>query len=190
MSTAGWNSLEIAKLGVGLLTPLAVVTLGWFVSRRLKRLEHAQWTNQKVIEKRIAFYDEVAPDLNALLCFFCWVGYYRDISPPQAVQIKRRLDKAMYVYRHLFDDEVFDAYQGFIGLLFQTYAAYNHEAKLRTGVQGPLGSRKEGVNYVWDDRWASLFADPERAPTAADDEVRAAYLRLMNALTKSLGATD
>jgi hypothetical protein len=30
-----WNSLEIIKLFVGVLTPLIVAILGWFISRRL-----------------------------------------------------------------------------------------------------------------------------------------------------------
>ena len=45
-----WNSLEIAKLVIAFLTPLSVALFGWFVSRRLKKLELAQWSNQKLIE--------------------------------------------------------------------------------------------------------------------------------------------
>jgi hypothetical protein len=70
-------------------------------------------------------------------------------------------------------------------------------AKLAVGLATPLAvaglgwfvSRKERVNYAWDDAWeATLFADPERAPPASDEDVRAAYHRVMHALTRSLGA--
>lgn len=186
-----WNSLEVAKLVVGLLTPLAVVGLGWLVSRRLKHLEHAQWANQKVIENRLAFYERVAPQLNALLCFFTWVGYWKDISPPAAVQLKRELDKQMHIHRHLFDDAVFDSYQAFVGLLFQTYTGLGHDAKLRSAVVSRDGNRRERANYAWKAEWEApregLFADRNEAPIVDKPVVRAAYLLVMQELCKSLG---
>ena len=56
-----WNSLEVAKLLVSALTPLAVLTFGFWINRRLKRVEHLQWASQKVIEKRLVVFDQVAP---------------------------------------------------------------------------------------------------------------------------------
>lgn len=100
------NALDIARLAVSVFTPLSVTALGWLISRRLKRLELVQWTNQKLIEKRLAIYDIIAPQLNALLCFYTWVGYWKDISPDDVIRIKRDLDRTLHVYRHLFDDEI------------------------------------------------------------------------------------
>jgi len=48
-----WNTLEITKLVISFLTPLTVALMGWFISRKLKRLELIQWSNQKLIEKRL-----------------------------------------------------------------------------------------------------------------------------------------
>ena len=42
-----WPTLEIAKLAVGVLTPLSVALLGWLFSRQLKRLDPSNWSNQK-----------------------------------------------------------------------------------------------------------------------------------------------
>lgn len=64
MEEATWNSLEIAKLVVAGLTPLFVATIGFWLNRRLKSLEQAQWSQQKVIERRIKAYDELAQPLN------------------------------------------------------------------------------------------------------------------------------
>lgn len=121
MTDAPWNTLEIVKLAVGTLTPISVAILAWFLNRRMKRLGLIQWSNQKLIEKRIAVYDSVAPQLNLLLCFFTWVGYWKEISPQNAIQAKRDLDKAFNIYRHLFELAVYEAYQSYIHILFETF---------------------------------------------------------------------
>ena len=58
---SAWNSLEVTKLIVAALTPLAVVLLGIWVARATRRLEASQWVNQKLIEKRINLLEEILP---------------------------------------------------------------------------------------------------------------------------------
>ncbi len=48
ISSDPWNSLELAKVVVGILTPLSVVLLGWMISRNLKRLDLVNWRNPVV----------------------------------------------------------------------------------------------------------------------------------------------
>ena len=75
-----WSSLEILKLVVGALTPLVLLFVGVWVNRIAKRVEAAQWANQKLVEKRIAIYDELAPILNDLYCYYKCVGNYKDFT--------------------------------------------------------------------------------------------------------------
>ena len=70
----GWTSLEVAKLAVGVLTPLAVVGLGFFLARLTRRVEAVQWANQTVMTRRVELFTQVAPKLNQLLCFAIFVG--------------------------------------------------------------------------------------------------------------------
>lgn len=184
-STDAWTSLEISKLFVSILTPVAVAAIGWFISRRLKRLELIQWSNQKLIEKRLTFYDTVAPLLNKLLCFFTWVGYWKDVSPADVIKAKRDLDLAMNVYRHLFDEEVYANYQAFIHLLFETYTAPGHDAKIRSVIRGPDGNRMANSTYQWVETWGSHFAESDRV--APKVEVQGKYHEVMTSLTRSLG---
>lgn len=180
-----WPSLEIAKLVVGVLTPLSVALLGWFFSRQLKRLDLSNWTNQKLIEKRLAIYDEIAPRLNKLLCFFTWIGYWKTVSPAEAIQAKRELDRTLNIYRHVFEGEVYRAYQDFIEALFETYTGAGQDARLRALIFGPDGDRRSDCGYTWDEDWAVSFSEPGKA--AGKPEVRARYKALMAALTRSLG---
>jgi len=116
-----WNSLEVAKLGASIFTPVVVIVLGLFINRRLKRFEHLQWSNQKLIEKRLELYDKLAPQLNKLYCFYMWVGYWKKISPEEAIATKRELDMQVNIYRHLLGTEFYSEYEKYIALLFETY---------------------------------------------------------------------
>lgn len=182
-----WPTLEIAKLVVGVLTPLSVALLGWLFSRQLKRLDLSNWTNQKLIEKRLTIYDEIAPRLNKLLCFFTWVGYWKTVSPTEAIQAKRELDRTLNIYRHVFEPEVYDAYQDFIQVLFETYTGPGHDARLRALIWGPDGDRRTDCGFAWDEAWTASFSEPGQAVDKA--QVRARYKALMAALTRSLGVS-
>ena len=180
-----WPTLELAKLAVGVLTPLSMALLGWLFSRQLKRLDLSNWSNQKLIEKRLAIYDEIAPRLNQLLCFFTWVGYWKTVSPAQAIQAKRELDRTLNIYRHVYEPEVYEAYQDFILALFETYTGAGHDARLRALIWGDDGDRRTDCGYTWDEAWTASFSEPGQA--AGKPEVRARYKALMAALTRSLG---
>ncbi|TPQ38786.1 hypothetical protein C2U71_23810, partial [Burkholderia ubonensis] len=153
-----WNSLEIVKLVLGVLTPLSVACLGWLVARRLKRLELVQWTNQRLIEKRLALYDTVAPQLNALLCFYTWIGYWKDISPDDVIRAKRELDRTFHIYRYLFDDDVYDAYHTFIHALFEMHTGPGRDARIRSLIHAPDGDRSVHGTYEWKPAWVERFA--------------------------------
>ncbi|WP_323120552.1 hypothetical protein [Burkholderia alba] len=181
-----WNSLDAVRLVVDILTPLSVTALGWLISRRLKRLEFVQWTNQKLIEKRLEIYDTIAPQLNRLLCFYTWVGHWKDISPDDVVRTKRELDKTIHIYRHLFDDDVYLAYQGFIHALFETHAGAGQDAKIRSHVEGPHGDRSRHGSYAWNPAWTARFSSVD---VADREDVRLRYFRIMDRLRAALGAS-
>ncbi|OZB60646.1 MAG: hypothetical protein B7X39_09485 [Lysobacterales bacterium 14-68-21] len=182
-----WNTLEIVKLFAGVLTPLSVAALGWFISRRLKRLELVQWSNQKLIEKRLAVYDSVAPLLNKLLCFYTWVGDWKEVSPEDVVKAKRELDKSFNIYRHLFDDEVYEAYQTYIHVLFETFTGAGLDAKIRSNVNGPDGDRTSHCTYTWNSAWSGKFSEEK---VVGKSEVRKHYYALMAVIRKSLGVHE
>ena len=62
-----WNSLEIVKLILTGFTPVILAFIGLFLNRQLKRFEHRQWRNQKLIEKRLVIYDDIFPLYEYLL---------------------------------------------------------------------------------------------------------------------------
>jgi hypothetical protein len=180
-----WNSLEVTKLVVDILTPLFLLFLGIWVNRIAKRVEAAQWTNQKVIEKRIAIYDELAPFINDLYCFYMCVGNWKELKPTDIVNIKRKLDKRIYIYAPLFSPKFLGDYNEFIGLCFQSFVGYGHDARLRTLIKHPVGGdRRESSTEPWRSDWDALFTDKEIATLS---EVRAGYENLMTQFADELG---
>ena len=95
--------MEVVRIVVSALTPVTVAIVGYFLNRRLKSIDDAQWQNRKITEKRLELYDQIAPDLNTIFCFLYWVGDWKEISPRQVVEAKRRLDKVVNIYRHLLN---------------------------------------------------------------------------------------
>ncbi len=175
--------MEVLKLIVSALTPLTVAVVGFFLNQRLKRIDDAQWQSRKIVEKRLDLYDKIAPDLNAIYCFMMWIGYWKEISPAEVIQTKRRLDKVVNIYRHLLSEEFYTAYNAFIHLCFQTYSGKGHDARIRSKIDSHWGDRR-AASEKWDDTWTPLFlpdAEPERA------DLQAAYFAATDRLRACIG---
>ena len=175
-----WNSLEVAKLGVSFLTPLSVAVLGIWFTRIARRFEELQWANRKVIEKRFEVYDDLAAGLNDLLCFFTFVGNWKEVEPPIIVGLKRSLDRKFHLSAPLFSDAFGDHYHEYINACFSTYSGWGQDPKLRT----PIGRRREAAGSRWRDEWNSMF-EPDTTSTA--EVVRDSYRNLMRCFSAELG---
>jgi hypothetical protein len=180
---AEWTSLEIVKLVVAASTPLLVFALGIIVTRAARRLEDAQWASRKLIERRLELYDEMAPLLNDLLCFLTLRGHFRDISPREALDTKRRADQLFFVGRHLMEDDFGEYYLTFIDACFKHYVGTGRDALLRASVEQ---QRLERGAVAWDDAWTDMYvADPADVMHPLD--VVAAYDALMRSFSDQLG---
>lgn len=184
-----WNTLEAAKLLVGILIPLSIVWLGWYLTQYLRQFEqqmgHSFWANQKLIERRLQLYDDMSPLLNRLLCFYTWTGYWKDISPKDVLEARSQLDKMVNIYLHLLGDPFFTEYRKFLDMLIVPSPGAGVDAKLRSNIRGPYGDRTLDSNYEWDNRWDALFlGDGDVLPR---EQIKAQYLRLMNVFTQTIG---
>lgn len=184
MSSGSWTSLDIANVAVSALVPIAVVGVGYVVSRATSRLESVQWASQTVIQRRLDVFQEVAPLLNRLLCFAVFVGKWKEVTPAGAVELKREADEIMYVNRVLFSPELFNAYQNFIQTLFEFYARTGDNAPLRVAIQSELGDRRKLP--WWQDGMEGEFASTDIPPFA---EVFAAYEELSERFRRDLYVT-
>lgn len=177
---AEWNSLEIAKLGVAALTPILIVGLGWVINRAARRVENAQWIDRKVIEQRLALFEEVAPKLNDLYCFFMLVGNFQDVTPPEAIERKRELDKLFHSHKPLFSPAVADCYRAFIKACFGEFeGGVARPATIRASRPRQLEER----GRAWKRKWDPLFAADGNEP-----EIEVTHDKLLQAFGKEVGA--
>lgn len=156
--------LEIAKLVVQALTPIAVGYLGWKFSKRLKDLEQVQWGNRKLTEKRIQIYEKTAPLINRLYCYYSYVGDWQNQSPRDIIVVKRELDHEMYVNKYLLEGDVFEAYQEFMDALFDVFTGVGRDAKLKTCVLSHHGDRRKSPHFTWEPEFADCFSANQQAP--------------------------
>jgi hypothetical protein len=174
-----WNSLEITKLIVQGLTPLLIVLLGILVNRAIKRFEHRQWRNQKLIEKRLEIYDDMAPVLNDLLCYFTFVGCWKDLSPAEVVKLKRTLDKKIYLAAPLFSPRFFSACMELMNQCYETYSGWGKDAKLKTKFERRKGAAGTGWQATWEKMYSTQPSDPAT--------IRKAYQELMKCFSEEIG---
>jgi hypothetical protein len=184
VNQATWNSLEVAKLVVGALTPVFVAAVGFWLNRRLKALEQAQWAHQKVVERRIHAYDQLAKPLNDLFCFFCYVGSWKEMNPPDVVKLKRQLDQTAHISAPLFDEEFLERYNALIDKCFDVFRGWGDDAQLRTLTY----RRVEAAGEDWQADWNACFVGQHKATEPSD--VKAAYAELMAYLGRAMGAVD
>lgn len=179
-----WNSLEIAKLSISLLTPLILLVVSIWVARLTERFRSMMWSNQKVIEKRIEIYDKMAPLLNNLYCYYLKIGSWKESTPPQIVQMKRELDRTLHIYAALFSENFIKCYFSFINICFETYVGSGKDAKLRTSIDDIMGNRKD-VTKHWDDNWDTMFS--EKNEVSDSKKVENTYWGLMQCFAGELG---
>jgi hypothetical protein len=114
------------------------------------------------------------------------VGNYKEFTPVQIIDIKRKLDKRLYIYAPLFSPDFIKSYNEFIHLCFQTYTGVGHDAKLRTLMDHPMGGdRKKILSSLWQAGWEKLFTSENNCPSL--EEISSSYEILMSHFSEELG---
>jgi hypothetical protein len=183
-----WNSLEIVKLIISAATPIIVAILAFQFNHLIKKREKMQWTNQKIIEKRIEFYDLIVPELNDLLCYYSFIGNWKDLLPKDIIAKKRLLDKKVNIYAPLFSEEVLIKYNSFINLCFDSFTGWGHDAKIKSTFK-----RRKQCNPNWSDEWDDYFSSDYIKRHKEDktikkdiESIREQYLSLLENLKTDL----
>ena len=174
-------------LWLQLLALILATAFGVVFVIRLRSIDDALWQSRLIIYKRLEIYDQIAPDLNRIYCFRRLLGYWKEISPPDLIATKRRLDRAVNINRHLLSEEFYRAYLDFMGVTFRTFTGPGEDAKIRAVVVHELGDRRVHAAYDWDEAYEWMF-DAEDMPT--DYQVDEAYMQAMNGLKRSVGLRD
>lgn len=173
-------NIEVAQLLASTLTPISLVVIGYFLNKTLA-LQGQQWReNDKLIEKRIEIYSEIANPLNKIYCYIQDVGDYKSLYPETVVNSKRSSDRLFHMYRPIWSRETIIAYKSFSAASFEVFNGSGHDAKIRT-VSTEKKAAAELGKTRWLEDWEVLITE-ER-----DENYHKKYVRLMNAFSDDLG---
>jgi hypothetical protein len=170
--------LEYLKVGISALTPIATGFIGWIVLSLGRRIEHGKQLNQALLNKRLSLFDEIAPQLNDIYCFYLGVGNWSDFNPTEIIKRKRAIDRVLHVNRYLFDETLTEQYRNFQDAYFELFVEVGQPAKLRLDVR----FLRRQIGTALKDEWMSSIS----SDTGIVDEQREAYAALMDALAKEI----
>ena len=146
--------LEYAKIGVAALTPIMTGVVGIILVRLGTRLDATKQLHQELLRKRLQLFEDVAPKLNDVFCFFQAIGHWADLSPDEVIKRKRAIDRSIQVNRYLFRSDFWDAYQRFEQSHFDMFAAVGQPAKLRLD----MAYVRERVGDYFKSEWAPFVS--------------------------------
>jgi hypothetical protein len=146
-----WNSLEWAKISVGVLTPAVILIFGHQLtsSREETSAETAKYV--QVVKKRVELWDKSANSLNDVYCYFLYVGPWKSLSPVDIINRKRELDRIVYANRPFFSDRFFRHYQAFMDSAYEPYRGWGKDAALRTRAIRPKDEQLEATSFTGKD---------------------------------------
>jgi hypothetical protein len=167
-------------------TPIAVAIIGVILNRQLKRLEAQQWRNQELITARLAYYRELAEPLNDLMCYFTFIGAWKDFTPPEIIALKRDVDRKFHTLSPFFSIEVVHAYDSFMNLCFSTFGKWGADAKLKTSFR-----RRKAGSHTWQEIWESMFVlrQEESMPPEDLEAIKVAYNEILARLVGDIQLT-
>lgn len=170
---SSWNSVEIAKLAVSLVTPVLVLVLGIVINNSIKSGERATALRSEI-------YKTIGGELNDIYSYLAFVGRWKDMTPPEIIAKKRIVDKAMYTYRPFFTDELFSTYETFMEEAFKPYGGAGKDASIRSDIATGDGDRRIH-GKEWQAEWENRFT---KERNKADQ--REAYDRFLAQLARDL----
>jgi hypothetical protein len=170
--------LEYARLAVSTLTPIMTGIIGIILVRMGTRLDVSKQLHQELLRKRLQLFEEVAPKLNDMLCFFQAIGHWAELSPPEIIKRKRAVDRSVQVNRYLFRSDFWDAYQRFEQAHFEMYAAVGRPAKLRLD----MTHIHERVGDSFKNEWTPFIS----SQPADHEDQRKRYEALMEILGREI----
>jgi hypothetical protein len=171
LAAASWPD-AVGAIG-SVATPLVVAGVAIVANTRLKAAEKLAWRSQELTRSRLSQYELLAPLLNDLMCYFTFIGCWKELDPPDVVKLKRQLDRQFHVAVPLLSPGTQSRYNEFMSLCFLTFGLWGEDAKLNTG----FGQRMAAHGPRWRKEWETLFAArPGSGVTKEEQEgVRSAY---------------
>lgn len=177
-----WNSLEITKIFVGLLTPIAIFLFTWQTNKNINESNKIEDNNKRVFQQRQDIYNKIGPLLNDIYSYYMYVGQWKQLSPIDIIKNKRELDKIIYTNIPYFDtaSSFLESYNSFMNAAFSTYQGWGKDALLRTNSRLHYAAIDTSL-IRWQSEWNSMFTEQDNRT-----EIKAFYFALLRHVSAEL----
>lgn len=177
-----WTEI-LAAVGTA-LTPIVVAALAYTVTRSQSRSE-------ELLRARLDYYKMLIPDLNRLMCYMTFIGGWRDQSPVDIVDLKRRLDTNFNCAAPLFSPAVLPSYQQLMDLSFATFGNWGQDARIKSNAFRRRQSWRGTGDGAWEAEWDRYFTLPDSAAISGKSLrlYRESYDELVAAIVRDLDLT-
>ncbi|MET4726149.1 hypothetical protein ABIF63_010255 [Bradyrhizobium japonicum] len=163
IAPGNWSWLEIAKLAVSLTGPIVALVVGIWIKQVVDRIEQRRWETQNTIKWRLSVFERLAPKLNLLYSAFSYVGRWKELAPPDLINLKRDLDEIVFTYEFLWSKEFREKYQALMEACFELNQGPGKSAKIAANVE-----MYRAAHSNWDPRWDDMFVPVEQRSKRAD----------------------
>lgn len=150
-----WNSLEVVKVIVSILTPLVVGAFGYWIQSTIASQAEEFKSTQRIVDRRLAVYDEIRLGLNSIYSFVEDVGTWK-LDTPESIAVHRRaIHAAMHTNRAIWSPQTFEAYLDYMDrVAFKTFSGVGQDAAIRTRKR-----QKEVGIASWKREWSERLTD-------------------------------
>jgi len=147
LNEPNWADVVVALSAIA--TPIVVGVFGFILAKRQSR-------SDELLKLRVEYYKLLAPSLNRLMCYVTFIGTWRDESPPEIINLKRKLDSDFYSAAPIFHESVLVAYRDLMDRSFSTFGVWGADAKICSSAYRRRQAWKGAE--PWNSSWDSLFA--------------------------------
>ncbi len=170
--------LKITEIFADVVTPVAVIFIGFYINKNLKRLEHDRQKAFKKKEMQKEIYDDIYGKLNIIFCYVADVGDFGDYTPEDIIDQKRYVDRRFKSYRPLWSGNTEKRYNQFMTSCFDHFAGgLGTPARIQTSSKEKRGYFKN-INKIWNTKWDSRFTGKKDSEIFKRyDDMTEAFLR-------------
>lgn len=152
---AGPMWTDVVQASSAAAVPVILGVAGIVFTRRQNR-------STELLKARLDYYRAIAPKLNLLMSYITYIGRWRDQSPPDIVELKRKIDEEFFVAAPLFGKDVSTAYIDLMTLSFKTFGEWGQDARIvSSGFR-----RRESWRGDWEAAWDNYFTVSDNAETS------------------------
>lgn len=131
-----WNSLEMVKIAISLLTPLIVLLTGYILNAKISE-KTANDTKNNIkttitANMRLGIYNDIRDKINRIYCFVQDVGTWKDDNPKTIIQYKRSIDSSISTTQGLWTASTLAAFKKYEESAFKSMIGVGIDAQIRT----------------------------------------------------------